>query len=190
MTNGKCEFKAVKRNGKYGYVNELGNLVIPCSWDDAHDFSEGLGAVEKDGKWGYIDETGTLVIPNQWFYAMPFSEEVAAVSVYDQEFVHRYGYIDKSGRLVIPYSWHRTHKFSEGLAWVAIKDTFSPGKNGFADQVLLEYKYGYIDHSGTLVIPCEWDDANDFKKGLALVRKKTFWSTKNYYINKTGEVVR
>ena len=29
--------------------------AVPCKYDNAADFSEGLAAVELDGKWGYID---------------------------------------------------------------------------------------------------------------------------------------
>jgi len=41
-------------NGTHGYIDIAGNEVIPCIFEDARDFSEGLAAVLLDGKWGFI----------------------------------------------------------------------------------------------------------------------------------------
>ena len=53
----------VRRNGKYGYVDKSGHEVIPCKYDYAGKFREGLAIFEKDDKWGYIDKTGREIIP-------------------------------------------------------------------------------------------------------------------------------
>ena len=50
----------ILRNGKWGYMNREGKVVIQPSFDDALTFSEGMAAVQVGGKWGYIDETGRL----------------------------------------------------------------------------------------------------------------------------------
>lgn len=42
-----------------------------------------------------------------------------------------------------------------------------------------DYTYGYIDATGTLVIPCEWERAEDFHEGFAAVQKKTNTVTLN-----------
>ena len=49
-----CEGLAsvVDENGKYGYVDKKGQLVIPCIWDGASDFSEGLAAVGNSNEKG------------------------------------------------------------------------------------------------------------------------------------------
>ena len=42
-------------------------VIVPCYWEYAHDFSEGLAAVkDKNDKWGFIDTSGELVIPCRW----------------------------------------------------------------------------------------------------------------------------
>src|SRR5262249_30184392 len=59
----------VKINGKWGYIDRDGNFVIPPTFHDALEFSEGVAAVEfSDGKnqWGYIDKNGKVVIPAQF----------------------------------------------------------------------------------------------------------------------------
>ena len=66
----------VKRDGKWGYVNKEGDLVIPCQWDDAWRFSQaGLAIVTLDGKRGFIDRTGRVVVPTIWDGAIMHSPE-------------------------------------------------------------------------------------------------------------------
>ena len=149
---------------KSGYIDKTGKLVIPCEWDSASVFSEGLAEVQKDGKWGYIDKTGKLVIPCEWDWADGFSEGLALVQK-DK----KWGYIDKTGKLVIPCEWDWIKgDFYEGLTLVRQDD-----------------KYGFIDKTGKIVIPCEWDDACGFSDGLAAVQKDKKWG----FIDKTGKLV-
>ncbi len=56
----------VKKDQKYGFIDETGKIVIPCQWDSACSFLEGLAKVKKDGKYGCIDKIGKLVTPCQW----------------------------------------------------------------------------------------------------------------------------
>ena len=48
----------VKKDGKYGYINEHNQIVIPFNYDDAFEFSEGLAVVQRYGKYGYVDRFG------------------------------------------------------------------------------------------------------------------------------------
>jgi hypothetical protein len=61
----------VCRGSKYGYVDEVGTLVIPIKYDWAEDFNNGVAAVGIGtlyfayeiigGKWGYIDHAGKCI---------------------------------------------------------------------------------------------------------------------------------
>ena len=57
---------AVKQNGKWGYVNVKGEMVIEPQFEQARSFSNGLGAVCKNGAWGFVDLTGRVVIDYQF----------------------------------------------------------------------------------------------------------------------------
>ena len=71
---------------------------------------------------------------------------------------------------MIPCQWKVTHTiFSEGL--VGVKDEHN--------------KWGYIDTTGKLVIPCQWENASDFRNGIASVWKRG----KCFHIDKTGKIV-
>jgi|694.fasta_scaffold02842_6 hypothetical protein len=48
-------------NSKWGFINNRGQLLNPCKFDDALSFSEGLAAVTINGKEHLIDKTGNIV---------------------------------------------------------------------------------------------------------------------------------
>ena len=47
-----------RATGKYGFVDSTGKLAIPCKYDWADSFSEGLAGVKLDGVVFYIDKNG------------------------------------------------------------------------------------------------------------------------------------
>lgn len=52
-----------KKDGKYGFVNSKGEVLVDYIYDDATEQNEyGYAAVKKDGKWGSIDSKGNVVI--------------------------------------------------------------------------------------------------------------------------------
>ena len=48
----------VKKDGKFGYINEHNQIIIPFIYDDASAFSEGFAVVMLYGKYGYVDRFG------------------------------------------------------------------------------------------------------------------------------------
>lgn len=51
-----------KKDGKYGYVNEKGIVVVDYIYEDATEQNKyGYVAVKKDGKWGSLDSKGKVV---------------------------------------------------------------------------------------------------------------------------------
>lgn len=67
-------------SGKWGYINNQGELVIPYQFDDAKSFSNHLGAVCVSGSWGYINEAGTVVIDAVYDDANPFHDGAAQIT--------------------------------------------------------------------------------------------------------------
>lgn len=54
--------KVVDSNGKYGFVDKTGELVIPCIWESAYGFKDGRAKVYNDKfQEMYIDKTGRIV---------------------------------------------------------------------------------------------------------------------------------
>ena len=185
-------------NGKYGFIDNSGNVVIPCKYDYAEGFSEGLALVRLDGKYGFIDKSGNEVVPCKYDDVHSFSEGLASVSLDG-----KYGFIDKSGNVVIPCKYDNASIFSEGLAPVELD-----GKYGFIDKsgnvvvpfkydwagsfsegrahVYLDGKYGFIDKSGNVVVPCKYDDAGSFSEGRAHV----YLDGREFIIDKYGNEIK
>ena len=69
----------IERNGKYGFIDKAGKVVIPLNYDDTWYFTEGLAAVKQNGKYGFIDNTGKVVIPLKYDKADSFYNGVAGV---------------------------------------------------------------------------------------------------------------
>ena len=90
-------YTPAKLNGKWGYLNYQGTLVISNQFEEAGHFCQGRGAVKLNGKWGCVDRTGRLVIEAIYDTIVAFSpgEMHAWVTLSDQEFV-----IDRSGNTV------------------------------------------------------------------------------------------
>ena len=52
-----------KKNGKYGFVDKNGNIVVDYIYDDAVEQNQyGYSGVKKNGLWGSIDSKGNVVI--------------------------------------------------------------------------------------------------------------------------------
>ena len=131
----------------------MGKVIVPCKYDDAWFFSEGLVRVKLNGKWGYLDNTGKEIIPLKYDEAYNFFDGLAVVGLND-----KYGYIDKTGKETISLKFDDAYNFFDGLAAVKM--------NG---------KWGYINRMGEEVVPCQYDDAGDISEGLAAVKLNGKW---------------
>ena len=58
--------RSVKIGDKWGYINQVGKIVIEPQFDGAKIFSEGLAAIKISDKWGYINPGGEVVIKPQF----------------------------------------------------------------------------------------------------------------------------
>lgn len=179
---------------KHGYTNSVGDTVIEAQFDDANDFSEGLGAVEIDGKYGFIDKTGKIVIAAKYETVCDFSEGFAYVDDGEEEI----GFIDKTGKLVIDLKKENLRIestsfgcFHDGLVYVSNEQThglidktgkfvielnpslgpvvcFNEGLGVFYYENGDE-EYGYIDKTGEIVIDAQFAEAGAFHDGVAIV---------------------
>lgn len=57
----------IKENGKCGFVDKDGKIVVEAKYDDAREQNaSGFSAIKKDGKWGSIDQYGNVVIEPEY----------------------------------------------------------------------------------------------------------------------------
>jgi len=147
-------------SGKVGFVDVSGKIKIDAVYEDALLFSDGLAAVEVNGLWGFIDPSGREVIPPQFKSAYYFHEGVGIAET-DSGIV----LIDKTGAVIASGYEYLSGITEEGRVPVSRDD-----------------KYGYLDLKGKIAIPLEYDFADSFSRGLALVKMGMKWG----YIDRDG----
>ena len=190
------ELYVIRDNGRYGYINRSGLVVIKPQFEDAYNFSEGLARIGVRHKYGFIDKRGNMVIEPVFDDAGDFVEGLVRVAT-----DNKYGFIDKNGNAAIPMEYELVSEFSEGLAgiyvqgkWgfvnnkgeIVIKPRFSNVgffKDGLAPASESEL-YGYINRKGQFIIEPKFNYANSFSQGLAEVGI----NNKYGYINMKGKV--
>ena len=149
-------------NGKWGYINTSGNMVIEPNFDEARAFSDGYAAVRQGTNWGYVsEETKALAIPVSFSVAGDFSGELAPAQQPGQS----YGFINTSGEFVIAPDFDFAGAFSEGLAAVR--------SDGL---------WGYVSTNGNIAIDLIFSDAQPFSEDVAAVETFEGW----VYIDQTG----
>lgn len=194
-------------NKKYGFIDTLGNIVIPPTFLDVHDFSEDLAAVSnvKNGViyWGFINTKGEYEI-NPIFRNEPrdFHNGYARVFKMNKKQV----FIDKTGE-VKSIEYDRATDFFEGYAIIGdngvggymINSSFAKTGNleakwfyennvkynHFNQTFLMDNRYFYPD--GKLKIwPAERGSLiRDFVEDIALYSCNDYYG----YINSRGEVL-
>lgn len=92
------------------------------------------------------------------------------MSLYDSELIPvrlrgAWGFIDRSGRLAIDPQYGSVERFSEGLAVVSLIDWAE-----VTPKLMAEARHGYIDSSGTLIIPPRDRWSSSFYEGRARCR--------------------
>ena len=169
----------VNLNGNWGYIDTSGKIAIRPQFHIAHRFSDGLARVTgADLRVGYIDRTGVFQIPPKYCYAGEggdFSEGLAAVHN-----AETCGWISHSGP-ISPQTFYLIEKDGRpvftGLNASGFREGLSPVRIG--------KKYGYMDHTGKLLINARFDMAWQFAEGLAVVQTGDWHS----FIDRSGKVV-
>lgn len=67
--------------GKYGYIDNNGEVIIDTKFDYAEEFNEDLAIVGVDGKLGFVNKNGKMIIEPRFKAVNIFSEDLAAVQV-------------------------------------------------------------------------------------------------------------
>ncbi|GAI20848.1 unnamed protein product, partial [marine sediment metagenome] len=153
-----CLPEGKDKDDRYCYVDHNGSIIVKAPKGVSYDFSEGLASFteRKNDNYaaGFFDKSGKIVIAPQFSFAGSFSEGLAAVQQDDRWF-----YINKEGQRVIslPGDCSKARPFSHGLAAVQLGG--EKKEDEFGDLTINGGNWGYIDHSGKLVIQAEFSGA-------------------------------
>jgi hypothetical protein len=146
-------------DGKHGFIDLTGRIVIAPTFDFAWQFSEGLASAWQNGLAGFIDRTGRFVISPRFEYARAFHEGLSEVQQGGL-----WGFVKTDGQFAIQPQFEETRSFSEGRAPVRV-----------------DGQWGYVDKAGTLVVPARYRQASLFENGRALVELEEKWLAIDQY---------
>ncbi len=107
------EVAKVQKNGKIGYINSKGVLIIPTQFESVTPFVNGFGYVQKSGKFGIINTKGQIISVPQYDEIKPFNENMAAIRIDE-----KWGFINTKGELVISPQFDAAESFYKGQASV------------------------------------------------------------------------
>ncbi|MBO9702590.1 MAG: WG repeat-containing protein [Sporocytophaga sp.] len=114
-------YKFIGKNGRYGFIDEEGNVKVKPEYLSVNDFNDGLSfvskkIVKKDYKWICIDTLGRKVFEIDDFPETEFSEGFARISDgFGQHF-----FINKRGEKVFNKVWKDGQdNFKNGIAYVS-----------------------------------------------------------------------
>ncbi len=156
-------FQIVK-DGKTGFKDLDGKIVIEPKFDVAEMFSEGYSAVKIGDKWGLIDESGKYKIEPKFEYLGSVHNGFLSYRAND-----KYGFVDIKGQEKIKPQFDWVDEFSEGLCVV---------RNNVN-------KYGYIDTTGKLIVNFQFEYACKLENEKAKFELHKLWGA----INKTGKII-
>ena len=132
----------VQRAGNQGFINSLGEMVIPVQNMMARNFSEGMVAFahfyiiesEMFWLWGFMDAEGMPRVSPQFYQVRDFSGGMAAVAVRGDDGELLWGFVNTLGEMVIPpmYDWVScfidgyavVNRHGETFSWTEFDDDF------------------------------------------------------------------
>lgn len=162
---------AITQDGKWGYINEKGKVVIEPQYQAADWFYGGLARVRKDGKWGLINKKGKVVVPIEYTEVGHFLEGTSAMWVQKGS---KYGLVNRSGVEITKIEYETSIIFLHKDDLALVK------KDG---------KYGFMNMAGKIVIPIKYDKSASFSFGDKDKVQVTLNGEK-FYIDKKGNRVK
>lgn len=135
-------YTTVQKDGKYGYMDKNGRLVIDCIYFQAFDFGQGLALVCRDRTTcGYIDKNNKTRIPFRYHmdFSSRFREGFSRVDTSQY-----FGYINRKGEEVIPLKYYTPYDyvyFRNGTVKLLDKDFYAEYNTNSRQEGRLMQKY-------------------------------------------------
>lgn len=179
---------AFEKDGKWGVINRVGDVVIPftLNYDWVGSFHNGLAQVRRENEYGFINISGKEIVPPKYVKVLDFRDGIALVCD-DKNFILQWGAIDMTGKVVIPVKYHfvdvslngyndgdnvnnEGYPFKDGLAAVKIPTVGIEkydSKTGKFTNIGKEDpdagKLGFINKKGQVIIPFSYKADYDNK---------------------------
>jgi len=199
-------FTAVYANGKWGFVNEQYDLIVPLLYEGfniqqtTNTYAGDRIAARLDGKWGYIDKTGKVIIPFQYEEAGIFDWGMARVKKNG-----KYGFIKNDGAVIVPMKYEEASESADRLVVVKFNNKY--GCIDHSDKIHIPFLYDYLyvtssggkmevfaelnnkrgvlDETGKVLVPLKYEDVYFESDSLRCVKSNGKWG----FIDRKGKLV-
>lgn len=112
-------------DGKFGYINDKKEFVIPPKYDYADNFNEGMARICCNKKFGFINEKGVEIIETTYDYAQNFEGGYAIVGIIKDNKL-KFGAINRNGFVEIDFIYDKIINSGDGI--LIVKDSCSNWK--------------------------------------------------------------
>ncbi|MCW9707708.1 WG repeat-containing protein [Fodinibius salsisoli] len=153
----------VQKDGKIGFINPNGEVVIPFQYDGATSFWKGLAMVKKEqpgsdqSLYGFIDTSGTAVVPVSYDFKpnsyMPYYFTDGHLLLYnysDDQKSYLKGYATPEGEVLVKPKYDEIYPSTIANLFLVQKGQ----------------KFGVVNDSGKVTIPAICDDIPNRHSGL------------------------
>ena len=156
--------------GKRAYIDKTGKRLNDKPFNEALDFSEGLGAVNLagvKGNWGFIDKTGKFVIKPTYHRAYTFNFGLALAMPKEGG---GFAFIDRTGKFVLGIDKSSSKRNVGGFTVTTDRVAYKGGVdfNSGVTPMYIEGGWGVFNNKGKRVgskIKCK--GINKFSEGMA-----------------------
>lgn len=173
VLNVQAQLYPIEIKGKFGYVDNRGELVIQPTYDLAMPFNNGYAVVALGLQPCLINQNNKRVIDTGLYTQITdYSEGLCMV----EDFKRRKHYVDTNNQKVISLSpdIYEARPFNSGIAVVSKQTTYTEIKFG-KDITTLVYRFAYINKRGDTLTGFEFEDCGDFFNGYSrAIRQNKF----------------
>lgn len=140
----------VKKNDRWGFLDEKGRLRISNRYIKARPFSEGLAGVKLRNKWGFINKDESLVVQPYYDNISPFN---AGLSVASSNGL--FGLINDRGEEIVKLKWKRIERAATGN-YLVFDDRNKVGLISSSGSFLLRPSFEHLeDKDGKVIVTIE-----------------------------------
>jgi hypothetical protein len=146
-------YRAIKKDGKYGFVDDRARLRIANRYEDVKPFNEGMAGAKILGRWGYINKDDRIAIQPVYDDVFQFHHGYAVVK---QKGL--FGLIDKNGKLILPVRYDAIEMLPT--------NRFLIKQNGL---------YGAADSNGRIILNIRYHSIQDVNNNYLIVGLDNKW---------------
>ena len=191
----------IEKSGKKGLINKKNQTILEPIFDDLYFRSDNYIHIKRENKVGLLDiHCQEFISPNYQDIGIFSNYGLASFAIHGY-----FGYLNSKGDVVISPKFHCAEEFKNEVAVVGIdkeyflidlngkriSDCFTDLQSPFPDEENLyacskdDTYFGFIDNTGTEIIPFMYDYVERFSEGLAVFSS----DGKSGYIDKANKII-